>query len=360
MAWLATDNAESYSNGNSISGLNGGSDWSAAWSVAGSGTKDIINTPTLQGSLCFRLDKVGSVEPEAIRTFANTTSGSVTFIARATTNSEHSILFGFDESTTLKFSVALDGGNNLGGGTGKITAYNGSGTSLQAFSADTNYTIIIEYDNSTDQFRVKVDSGSFSSWINYASVATNITRIRFRVVASNANNADFYFDDIKPYVTVITQTCSDALSGATDSVVRATTRTISETTTNTDVVTTVKVQTKTISDALSGVTDSVLRTSGKVILDTVAMTDSVVRSVSKTIADALSMAASDVVTLTKVSLVTLQDALSMAASDVVVTASTLARTISDALSGVTDSISIRSLWAPRSKPTSIWTPRSKS
>lgn len=200
MAWLATDNAESYSNGNAISGLNGGSDWSGAWSVAGSGTKDIINTPTLQGSLCFRLDKVGSQEPEALRSFANTTSGSMTFIVRATTNTKHALYCGFDETTTGRFAVGIDGGNNLGGGAGNIVAYGSTVVSAGAFSADTNYTIVVEYDNSTDQFRISTNGGSsFTSYVSYIAVATNLTRIRWRIIATDATNADYYFDDIKPY-----------------------------------------------------------------------------------------------------------------------------------------------------------------
>lgn len=199
MAWLATDSAESYSNGNAISGLNGGSDWSGAWSVAGSGTKDIVNTPTLQGSLCFRLDKVGSVEPEVLRTFANTTSGKISLISRATTNTKHTLIQRFNESTVYKFGVHLDGGNNLGTGAGKIVADGSSFTALQSFSANTNYTIVIDYDNSTDQFRVSIDGGAYSSWLNYNTAATNITDLRFRVAATDSTDASFYFDDIKPY-----------------------------------------------------------------------------------------------------------------------------------------------------------------
>lgn len=204
MAWLATDNAESYSNGNAISGLNGGTDWSGAWSVAGSGTKDIINTPTLEGSLCFRLDKVGSVEPEVLRSFANTTSGSLSFIVRATSNTKHALFCGFDETTTGKFSVGVDGGNALGSGAGHIVAYGATVVSLGAFSANTNYTIVVEYDNATDQFRASMDGGStFSSYVSYLSVATNLTRIRWRILSSDSSNTDYYFDDIKPYSAVV-------------------------------------------------------------------------------------------------------------------------------------------------------------
>lgn len=201
MAWLATDNAESYSNGNSITTLNGGSGWSAAWTVAGAGTKDIINTPTLQGSLCFRLVKVGAQEPEALRTVANTTSGSIAFIGRVDNVLKNAFGFSIVEAGTVRAYIFFD--NNIIGivGDAHIVMTSGAGYfDLGTFTVDTNYNFVWEYDNSTDQHRVSIDGGStFSGWKNYASVATNIDQLRMRIIAEDATNSIFYFDDIKPY-----------------------------------------------------------------------------------------------------------------------------------------------------------------
>jgi len=205
MAWFATDNAESYSNGNAINTLNGGTDWSGAWSKAGAGgTADIINTPTLQGSLCFRLVGGNSGEPEALRSFTCVTSGSASFIVRSNTALLDSVIFGFEESTTRKATYWMDGGNNLVG-FGHHVLYNGASTDLGAYSADTNYTIIMDFDCSTDQFRISVNGGStFSSWANFESTATSITRIRYRLSRTQtAVNTSWYFDDIKPYSAVV-------------------------------------------------------------------------------------------------------------------------------------------------------------
>jgi hypothetical protein len=205
MAWLGTDSAESYSNGNSIDTLNGGSGWAAAWSVAGAGTKDIVNTPTLQGSLCFRLDKVGNQEPRAYRSVANTTSGSISWIGRFNNATKNAAGLRLREAGTAKADFWFD--NNIVGGFGDAHFVMTSGAGffdLGTFAADTNYTIVIDYDNSTDQFRVSTDGGStFSGWKSYASVATNFDDAYFMINAEDATNSTFYFDDIKPYSAVV-------------------------------------------------------------------------------------------------------------------------------------------------------------
>lgn len=159
-----------------------------------------------------------------------------------------------------------------------------------------------------------------------------------------------------PDSNAFSQTVSEALA-LTDAATKTPTKVIADSTTNTDTVATNFVITRVLSETLA-LTDSVLRTAGKSILETLALTDTTARSVGKVILDALAMAAADVVTATKVTNVALMDTLNMAADDVVATVATLHRTISDSIS-VTDSVLARSLWAPRTKPTSIWTPRGK-
>lgn len=196
--WVATDNAESYANGNAISGLNGGSNWSGAWSVAAGGTKDIVNSPTLEGTLCFHLQKMNT-EPEALRGFTAITSGIVSFMIQTDNNTTDAMGFGFVETATVRFYFYID--NNIIGtfGDGHFCMSNGASfTDLGTFSVNTNYTIVIDFDNATDQFRVSLNGGSsFSGYSSYVAAATNIDSLRFRVIAEGATTVNYYFDDIK-------------------------------------------------------------------------------------------------------------------------------------------------------------------
>lgn len=217
MAWIAQDDGESYANGNSISGLNGGSNWGGAWSVAGAGTKDIVNTPTLQGGLCFRLVKTNT-EPEALRAFTAVTSGIVSFMCRTDNNTTDAMGFGFVETATVRFYFFID--NNIIGtfGDSHFCMSNGASfTDLGVFAVNTNYTIVIDFDNATDQFRVSLNGGSsFSGYSAYVAAATNIDSIRFRVIAEGASTVNYYFDDIKAgavLTTAATVTQPQSISG---------------------------------------------------------------------------------------------------------------------------------------------------
>jgi hypothetical protein len=215
MAFIATDSAESYNNGDPISGLNGGSDWSGAWSVSGAGTKDIVNTPTLQGSLCFHLRGTLTTEANALRSFANITSGQMSFMFRRDNNTDDAFILQVRESGTVRFSFSAWGHNNFGFGTGHFVLEGSSNTDLGTFSANTNYTIILDMDNATDQVRVSLNGGTtFSSWLGYVSAATNLSDLRF--VESNASSPSVtrngYFDDIKPYSTAVVTAAPDLAS----------------------------------------------------------------------------------------------------------------------------------------------------
>lgn len=201
MAWASVDSAESYSNGNNIAGLNGGSGWGGAWTDAGTGTKNILNTPTLEGGLCFHLAGGSTGEPEVLRTFTGVTSGALSFIVRSATTTKDSIFYSFIESGAARFGYSHDAGNNWGLGNALHVAYNSTPSSLGSYSINTNYTIIVDFDCATDQFRISTDGGAtFSSWLAFVAAATSITSIRWRMMRTQVGvETNWYFDDIKSY-----------------------------------------------------------------------------------------------------------------------------------------------------------------
>ena len=208
--WVATDSAESYANGNAIDTLNGGSGWSAAWTVLGAGTKDIINTPTLEGSLCFRLQHTSAQGPEALRAFANITSGVFSIINQQDSNTTAFGFLSIQETGVDKMAIYIDGANDFGLGTGHVVLAGSANTDLGTFSANTNITIVLEFDNATDQARASIDGGTtFSAWKNYSTGAVNINGLRLRGSDGSAGPTyNTYFDDIKPYVAAVATTPS--------------------------------------------------------------------------------------------------------------------------------------------------------
>lgn len=71
-----------------------------------------------------------------------------------------------------------------------------SETQIQAFSADTWYTVDQEIDCSTDQYRVRIDEGSWTAWgaLYNSNTCSNFSVVSFR--KSDADDIDMYWDSI--------------------------------------------------------------------------------------------------------------------------------------------------------------------
>lgn len=174
MAWVATDDFNSYSDG-SISGVNGGSGWSAGW-VLGSGAIDVQGTTVYEGAKAVTANT--SLADLASRALTSTvTVGTMYFAMRASATTVVGFTILENGSGTGKMYIKFDNDGNI-----KIFS-NGSGTyvTLQAYSANTWYVIGIDFDNTghANQYRANVDGGAFSSYytVNGGSY-TSISHVR--------------------------------------------------------------------------------------------------------------------------------------------------------------------------------------
>lgn len=173
MAWVATDDFESGSNGANIAGTSGGSGWSAAWSKEGSANDWIYSNSTpISGTLSASHTPSSASDTGVTRNMTSAvTSGTVTFKVYRTSN-----------STGVMYAMVRDSGDAAAGvmlnASGNIVDL--AGSTIQAYSASTVYTINIEFDYGTDQYRISVDGGAYSSWINMAAAGTSATRFIFR------------------------------------------------------------------------------------------------------------------------------------------------------------------------------------
>jgi hypothetical protein len=194
MAFISTDNFDSYSDGN-LTGNSGGTNWSSNWSTTGTGSWE----PQVQASVILGGTKSVAMTPDAAsdrgaaRSFDAITSGVITVKVRRTSTSTGVMYIALMEGSSIRMKVEMYS-------TGYFTLNGTSRNNIETYSADITYTLYIEFDCSTDKARLKVDSGSYSSWFDFGAATTSIDGLRF--MSSDATTGVVnYFDDIAPEIT---------------------------------------------------------------------------------------------------------------------------------------------------------------
>lgn len=207
MAAALTDNFDSYSTGD----LNGQGSWSGStfWDVS---TTVAASSPN--SAKAAQTDESGqSID----KTVSNITSGTQRYRFYVTSAGQldtDEIQVRFNEgAATLRFGVKVR----------YLTATSDCDAQTVGSSTTTEFTGItpnawhimdVEFDNTTDTFRIRVDEGSWSSSRSYFATATNINEIRmFSAVA-----APMYIDSLGPATNAYTITAdqgSYSLTGQT-------------------------------------------------------------------------------------------------------------------------------------------------
>jgi hypothetical protein len=190
MAWAATDNFDSYSDGD-LNSQNGGTGWSAAWT--GNTLYDVQGTVTKSGSKAIVLVDNGS-EPEIGRKLTAVTDGSVHVSMRRNTTSVDSQGFWLTEGSTPTEANRVCGVQF--NASGNIIAVGSGSTTLQSYSADTWYDVDIQFDCATDKFRVSINGGEYSLWLDFRTTETQIDGVCFTMSNSGAASTN-YWDDIR-------------------------------------------------------------------------------------------------------------------------------------------------------------------
>lgn len=196
MTWIATDNFDSYSTGQNLDSDNGGSNWSAAWVQVSGGTMTVETAPAGMSGNAVR-SLTATANTKYSRLMAGINAGMVTFKMQISITDPNDFV-----------GVVLRDADEVGymfvrfGPTGNLEIFdNGLGDyqSLGTYSADTTYTIDIEFDDNVqpNNYRARVDGGTFSNWfqVNGGSYTT-IERFAFDDSATNAHTV--WYDDIGP------------------------------------------------------------------------------------------------------------------------------------------------------------------
>lgn len=198
MAWVATDDFNSYSDG-SINGANGGSGWSAGWVLA-SGGIDVEGTTVYEGAKAVTANT--SAADLASRALTSTVTAGTMYIAmRASATTAIGFTILEDGAGIGKMYIKFDSDGNI-----KIFD-NGGGVyqTIQAYSADTWYIIGINFDNvgQPNLYRANVNGGAFTSY--YAPNGGTYTSISHVRLETDTGTGSMFWDRISDtYPAVVT------------------------------------------------------------------------------------------------------------------------------------------------------------
>lgn len=165
MSFLATENFDSYTNGDAINGKSGGSGWSTNWSSTGAGA-DVTNTQAQSGTLS--LLPTATTNPS--RDFTNVTIGSHDSWFWYTTDTG---LVRYYNTGALLIAIRTNAGN--------VEAYDGVAYQVVgAVSTSTWFKVTIELDQTNQPFkyRCSVNGGTPTAWLsrNLDVTATGVDR----------------------------------------------------------------------------------------------------------------------------------------------------------------------------------------
>lgn len=198
-----TENFDSYTDGASLDGANGGSGWSSAW-VIGGGVIAPWTSDTApvggQGGLALHTSTTLVGNPQISRTIAPISSGTIHYRFNfSDVVSGHSARIYIQDSTNTGGAVNANRIAILlnATGMGTIGASDGSTyvTNIGTFAASTWITIDIKFDNALGNvFQVSVNGGPYSG--NFASGGSLTHVDTFGVLSEETSPNDLWVDDI--------------------------------------------------------------------------------------------------------------------------------------------------------------------
>lgn len=181
------DSFNSYSDGD-LTGENGGSGWSGAWS--GSTDFDVQGATTTEGAKAVVINIPSGQEADMERSFASKTSGVLHWAQRKDAP-DHANQVSLRSGSTLAMYIQI--------GSGSPTWTMGDGASafnIQSYTVGEWDTVDLEFDTATDKYRVKIDNGTYTGWKDFVNPVSSIDSLRMNIQASGNDVGNNYWDDI--------------------------------------------------------------------------------------------------------------------------------------------------------------------
>jgi len=190
MAWIYRQNFDALNDGD----LNGQDSWASTTAV------DVQTTVKAQGAKAIAW--LNNTDAIIARTITGVTSGAVHVSMRSTVNNAAGCWFGLKGNSGANYCGIIQLAAS-----GQIIMYTGATqVNLGAYSANTWYDVIVEFNCTTDQYRVSINNGaSWSNWYVFWDTS-NLTSVDKILLGSNNNSAagTSYIDDIRPHTEVKT------------------------------------------------------------------------------------------------------------------------------------------------------------
>lgn len=198
-AATSVENFDSYTDGASLNGVNGGSEWSSAWTIgAGTWTSD---TAPVGGQGGLALHSSSTILSAGVsRTFAPISAGIIHYEFNFSGNTVGNLAEFY-----IQDSVNTGGGANVNrisirlnpSSAGEVGVGNGQGqeVSIGTFATSTWNTLDIKFDNALGNvFQVSLNGGSYTGDINSGGSLSHIDTIV--VFSEDTSPHDYWVDDI--------------------------------------------------------------------------------------------------------------------------------------------------------------------
>ncbi len=187
---VTADDFDAYADGD-LNGLDGGTGWTSAWT--GDTRFDVQGSVTFEGDKAIVVNVPGGQQPAISRTFAPKTSGTLHWAQRKDAP-DHGANLRLLSGNTLAVNVGI-GSATQPQANGPYW-YTHAGV-LQFYPIGTFETVDVEYDTTTDQFRISIDGGTYSTWMNFLNEVSSVDTIQIDISASGSNVGNNYWDDIR-------------------------------------------------------------------------------------------------------------------------------------------------------------------
>jgi len=194
MTWIATENFDSYTIGNDMNTLNGGSGWTGAWTSTGAGEGVIVAAPSGMTTNAAEMLWITGDGGDAQRSLSLLTDGIVSFQMRAAQTDRLARFTLAESGVGSKAYIRFDSDGN-------IKAVGSASNTLQAYSANTTYRILIKFGHTAGNFAVSIDGGAYSADFDMSGTGSNVNLVT--LVNENVTTSSFFFDDIKSGATVV-------------------------------------------------------------------------------------------------------------------------------------------------------------
>lgn len=183
MSWTYTQNFD----GLTTAALHGQDSWAED---TASSLYQVQTGTVIQGTKTVEI--ASATEKDIQRDITATTSGICSVKIRKASTSTNSFDLRLNNGATICCFVRFDTSGNI------VRFFDATSDTIQAYSADTNYTVDIQYNKdggSNAKYRVRVNGGSWSSFTNFYNTATPTQLDRIQFSKQNAGTAGCYFDD---------------------------------------------------------------------------------------------------------------------------------------------------------------------